>query len=141
MTASRNEAPPARSAIDGVRATLVRIVTAWARHDARAFADVFAENGTMILPGNVFAEGRAAIAEFMTTAFAGPYRGTQVTWKPVHLRFPRPDLAVPTTRGGVLAPGETSIAPERAVIATWTAICSDGEWWLVACQNTPSGPA
>ncbi|MFJ7219501.1 SgcJ/EcaC family oxidoreductase [Amycolatopsis sp. NPDC098790] len=113
-----------------------RIIAAWADHDAAAFADVFTEDGTMVLP-SVYVQGRAAIREFMAGAFAGPYRGTRVTGAPVHLHFPRPDVAVVVTIGGVRAAGEDELPAAKTVRATWILVKDDGEWRLTAYSNAP----
>ncbi|MCY0938963.1 SgcJ/EcaC family oxidoreductase [Streptomyces sp. H34-S4] len=117
-----------------------RIVAAWAQHDAKAFAQVFTAQGTMILPG-FYSDGREAIEAFMTAAFQGPFKGTQVTGTPLALKFIRSDVAVVVTQGGVLAPGETEVADARAVRATWVAAKEDGEWYLAAYQNSPRDSA
>ncbi|WP_217628278.1 SgcJ/EcaC family oxidoreductase [Micromonospora nigra] len=113
-----------------------RIVTAWAGQDADAFARVFTEDGTMILPG-VYCRGRQEIQAFMTGAFAGPYQGTRVTGQPFDVRFLGADIALLLTQGGVMAPGETEVAPERGVRASWLAVKRQGEWQLAAYQNSP----
>ncbi|WP_248964378.1 SgcJ/EcaC family oxidoreductase [Sphaerisporangium perillae] len=117
-----------------------RIVAAWARHDAKAFAEVFTPDGTMILPGS-YRKGTADIEAFMAGAFEGPYKGTQVTGQPLDLRFLGADAALVITQGGVLAAGETEVPAERAIRATWVVARHEGEWKLAAYQNSPRGTA
>lgn len=113
-----------------------RMVSAWSSHDADAFADLFVESGTMILPG-VFRSGREQIRAFMAGAFANEYKGSQVTGQPLDLRFLTPDVAALLTEGGVLAPGDIEVTGDRAIRATWLAVKHDGEWRLAGYQNTP----
>jgi uncharacterized protein (TIGR02246 family) len=114
-----------------------RIIEAWAKNDAEAFAAVFTPDGTMVLPGDVFQQGRESIQAFMAAGYAGPYRGTQVTGKPISARFISPDVAVLITEGGVLAPGETEPAPERAIRATWVVARHAQDWLLATYHNSP----
>jgi uncharacterized protein (TIGR02246 family) len=115
-----------------------RIVAAWAAHDAAAFADVFTEDGTMILPG-LYRKGREQIRAFMAGAFAGDYQGTQVTGQPVDVQVLNDSTATIVTEGGVLRPGETEVAAERAIRATWVVTKRDQGWQLAAYQNSPAG--
>jgi uncharacterized protein (TIGR02246 family) len=118
-----------------------RITAAWADHDADAFAELFTEDGTLILPNDVYLSSRAEIRSFMGQAFAGPYRGTQVTGTPLALKTLGDDAALIITRGGVLAPGATELAADAAIRATWVLTRKDGEWLIAAYQNTPVGTA
>lgn len=115
-----------------------RIVDAWAEHDATAFADVFTADGSMILPG-VYRRGRAEVESYMGTAFQSHLKGTRVTGQPLDMRFLGQDAALVITLGGVLAPGETEVADERAIRATWVVVKQEGQWRLAAYQNSPRG--
>lgn len=116
-----------------------RIVAAWAVNDADAFAAMFAEDGSLILPGDVYLRGREEVRSFMAKAFAGPYRGTRVSGKPLALKPLGPDTALLITQGGILAPGETEVSAERAIRASWVLIRRGQEWLITAYQNTPVG--
>ncbi len=96
----------------------LRLVSAWTQNDGAAVADVFTEDGIMILPGDVFKKGRGEIRAFMSAAYAGPFKGTGVTGQPVDVRFVGDNVALIRTHGGILAPGETEIDPELAVRST-----------------------
>lgn len=117
----------------------LRLVAAWAKNDADGVAKVFTEDGILILPGDVYKQGQEEIRSFMAAAYAGPFKGSGVTGKPVDVRFATDDVALLRTHGGILAPGETEIAPELAVRSTWVVVKRDGEWRLAAYQNSPRG--
>jgi uncharacterized protein (TIGR02246 family) len=113
-----------------------RVIAAWAAHDADAFASVFTEDGTMILPG-LHRKGRAQIRDHMAAAFAGPYRGTQVVGRPFDVRPLAPGVVLLLSEGGVFGPGEAEVSPGNNVRASWLAVLRDGEWLLAAYQNSP----
>ena len=117
----------------------LRLVGAWAENDAAGVANTFTEDGILILPGDVLKKGREEIHAFMREAYSGPFKGTGVTGNPVDVRFVSDDVALLRTHGGILAPGETEIAPERAVRSTWVCVKQDGEWRLAGYQNSPRG--
>jgi len=114
-----------------------RMLAAWAHQDAASIADLFTDDGTLILPG-IFRQGRQDIKEYFADAFAGPYAGTQVVGKPVGLRFIGPDAALLLSSGGVLAAGETEVSAAQAIRASWLVVRTEGQWRLAAYQNTPA---
>lgn len=117
----------------------LRLVAAWARNDAAGVADVFTEDGILILPGDVYKKGREEIRSFLAAAYAGPFKGTGVTGRPVDVRFVGENVALVRTHGGILAPGATEISPELAVRSTWVTVKKNGQWYLAAYQNSPRG--
>lgn len=136
MSARTTDITPDEQDLAAVVAVSGRIVSAWDGNDAQAFAEVFTEDGTMVLPG-VYRKGRQEVRAFMESAFAGPYKGTRVTGTPLDLRFLGPDNAVIVTQGGVLAPGDTEVSDKQGIRATWVVSREGGEWRLAAYQNSP----
>ncbi|HEV2783520.1 MAG TPA: SgcJ/EcaC family oxidoreductase [Actinophytocola sp.] len=122
-----------------IAALTQKVVAAWAYHDAETFASVFTDDGTMILAG-VYCKGRDEIKSYMADAFEGRYKGTQVTGKPIDIRFLSEDVAILLSQGGVLEPGKTEVDSDSAIRASWIATRKDGEWRLAAYQNTPRYP-
>jgi uncharacterized protein (TIGR02246 family) len=116
-----------------------RIIAAWADNDADAFASVFTEDATLILPNDIYLTSREEIRSFMAGAFTGPYQGTKVFGQPLSVRSIGGGVAVVITRGGVLKPGETEVSAEEAIRATWVVTKQSGEWLIAAYQNTPIG--
>jgi uncharacterized protein (TIGR02246 family) len=117
----------------------LRLVEAWSRNDAEDVAATFTADGILILPGDVLKRGREEILSFMATAYAGPFKGTNVTGRPVDVRFATDDVALIRTHGGILAAGETEIDPALAVRSTWVCVKQDGVWYLAGYQNSPRG--
>lgn len=136
-TSSTQQRPSADQA--AVAALPGRLVEVWAAHDADGFADLFTEDGTLILPG-IYLNGREALRGFMTEAFKGPYKGTRVTGQPLNLRFLDTDVAILLTEGGVIAAGETELSDAAAIRASWLVVRRDGQWRLAAYQNSPRDP-
>ncbi|GIF07017.1 SgcJ/EcaC family oxidoreductase [Actinoplanes siamensis] len=128
---------PDRQALLAVPARLTEV---WAAQDADGFADLFLDDGTMILPG-VYAHGRDEIRSFMAEAFAGRYRGTRVTGSPIDVKVLAPDVVALITTGGVLAAGEQEVSAEAAIRASWILVKRDTRWALAVYQNCPREPA
>ncbi len=119
-----------------ITAVPARMVASWAANDADAFADLFTEDGTMILPG-VYKKGRDEIRAYMAAAYAGPYQGTHVTGTPLDLKPLAPGAVALLTTGGVIAAGTTELSDEAAIRASWILVKRDDRWQLAVYQNCP----
>lgn len=113
-----------------------RIVAAWAANDADAFAETFAVDGTMILPGDVYLKGREAIRSFMAAGYEGEYKGSTVTGQPLDARLLSSTTAVVVTQGGVLRPGDAAVTAQEEIRATWVLGKYDGQWLISAYHNS-----
>lgn len=114
---------------------VTRVNAAWDANDADAFADVYAEDATLILSGDRFFRGRDHIARELALSFAGPHKGTRLLADVVSFQVLGPQLAVMVTEGGVLLPGDAEPNWERALRATWVVGKEGGEWKVLAYQN------
>ncbi|ADJ47295.1 hypothetical protein AMES_5470 [Amycolatopsis mediterranei S699] len=106
---------------DDERAALtvpMRLQDAVTRKDADAFADVFAENGSLVQYDDEL-KNREEIRAYMKAAFAGPFKDNDVAGRSLRLSFLTDDVALLTEEAGVLLPGEQKAAPERLFYATW----------------------
>lgn len=138
MTTSTSVPASGPAGVDqaAIAAVPARMVAAWAAHDADAFAELFTEDGTMILPGQ-YHKGRAAIRDFMAAGYAGSYKGTRVTGQPLEIKPLGPGAVALLTVGGVIAPGQTELSPAAAIRASWILVERDGQWLLAVYQNCP----
>jgi uncharacterized protein (TIGR02246 family) len=134
MATTKTKADADQAAIAGAT---MKMISAWATNDADIFATVFTEDATMILPGDVHLTGREAIRTFMAEGYQGRYKGTKVTGKPLSMRRIADDVAVLTTLGGVLEPGDAELTEKAIIRATWVLRQTDGEWLISAYHNSP----
>lgn len=114
-----------------------RMMKAWASNDADAFAALFTDDATMVLPGEELRSSRSEIRASMALQYAGPLKGTSVFGAPLSARFLDEDNAVLITRGGVVLPGSTTVEPEREIQATWVLRRKGDEWFIAAYHNSP----
>ena len=119
-----------------VRDVLDHLYAAWAAGDADAFADLYREDATVVMPG-VFHRGREATREYMGAAFAGPLRGSRGVDRPQDVRVVG-DTAIVVSTAGILLAGETELPRERERLATWVLHRTDGRWLVAAYTNTPA---
>lgn len=139
MTTSTSEttaAGPAAAEQAEIAAVPARMIQCWAAHDADAFAELFVEDGSLILPGR-YKKGRDEIRSFMANAFQGPYKGSRVVGQPIDIKPLGPGAVALTTEGGVIQAGEEGLSDKAAIRASWILVKRDGQWRLAVYHNCP----
>jgi len=139
MTASTTapaSAIPSAADQAAIAAVPARMVAAWAAHDADAFADLFTEDGTLILPG-IYKKGKDEIRKYMAAEYAGAYKGSTVTGAPIEIKPLRAGAVALLTQGGVIPAGETELPDEAAIRASWILVKRNRKWLLAVYQNCP----
>ncbi len=76
-----------------IESQLVALEGAWNRHDAKAFAAVFADDADFVNVFGMPAKGRKAIEEFHVPIFATMFRDSTLSLVEKQVRFLRNDVA------------------------------------------------
>ncbi|MCT9010623.1 SgcJ/EcaC family oxidoreductase [Streptomyces sp. NPDC054766] len=119
-----------------IRTVLERLYSAWADYDADAFAELYTEDATVVMPG-VFNDGREEIRAYMAAAFDGPLKGSRPLDEPRRIRFPLPGTAVVISEAGILLAGEDEVPADRLRRATWVLVRDPaaGTWAITSYHN------
>ncbi|MFB6780333.1 SgcJ/EcaC family oxidoreductase [Streptomyces sp. NPDC056352] len=97
---------------------LLHLNAAWADNDADAFAALYTQDATSVLPGSC-SDGKEAFRARMAAGFAGPLEGSTVVDEVRSVRFIGEGAAVVTSRSGILSAGKSTAPADRFVLATW----------------------
>jgi uncharacterized protein (TIGR02246 family) len=117
-----------------------RTMAGWNQGSGEAFAASWADDGHLVAFDGTHFTSRAEIARFHEELFHSHLEGTRLVGRVTGVTFPAPDVAVFHARGNTVMAGATEPAPERDSIQTMVAVRQDGEWRLVAFQNTRVRP-
>ena len=124
-----------------VRSVPLRIPPAWKANDATAFAAVFSDDPSFIIPGqDTYLRSREEIRDYMAALFAGPIKGSRVTARVLSLRCVSRDVGIVVTEGGMLLGSETEVPLERVGRQTWTIVRHRGDWAVAAYHNSRITP-
>jgi uncharacterized protein (TIGR02246 family) len=110
-----------------------RFIEGWNARDARAIADLFAEDGAIVGFDGSTVEGRAAIHEHLAGIF-GNHETAAYVAKPRFVRRPAEDVALLLAVVGMVPPGTDDINP--AVNAVQTLVATPEGATLL--QTTPA---
>jgi len=124
-----------------IRDLQVRQQEAWNRHDARAYAALFTDDGDVVNVVGWWWKGRSDIETNLTGAFSVVFRDSTLKITDVQVRFLASDIAVAHVRwsmeGSKTPPG---IPEPREGIQIQVLQKRDRAWRIAAFQNTNSLP-
>jgi len=143
MMAHHASAPAADRARDEseIRQLQARQQDAWNRHDAKAYAALFTDDGDVVNVVGWWWHGRGEIERQLTAASAVVFRESRLTITDVQVRFLARDIAIAHVRWtmeGARTP--PSIPEPRQGIQMQVLHKRGDEWRISAFQNTNSVP-
>jgi uncharacterized protein (TIGR02246 family) len=118
-------------------AAMDRFMDAWNRHDAKAFAAVFAEDADFTNWRGTGASGRSKIEEFHAPMFATIFKNSHLKYTDIKSRFIRPDVAAVDVRWemtGVLD-AQGNSRPDRLGLLNFVMAKNDGQWQILVMHN------
>ena len=120
-----------------IRGLMDHFMDAWNRHDAHAFAMVFAEDAHFTNVRGVGATGRAKIEEFHAPMFATIFRNSHQTFTDVKIRFVRAHVAAVDVRWemtGVLD-AQGNAVPNRQGLLNFVMTENADHWHIIVMHN------
>jgi uncharacterized protein (TIGR02246 family) len=124
-----------------IRALEARQPEAWNRHDAKAYASLFTEDGDCVNIVGWWWKGRAEIEQKLTDAYVYVFKESTLTIANVDIRFLTSDTAVAHVRWTMTGARTPSGLPvPQQGIQTHLLQKQHGQWLIAAFQNTLSVP-
>jgi uncharacterized protein (TIGR02246 family) len=141
---SRVRAEPEGSSIGAreapIRALLARLTDSFNRGDVSGVSAAFTPDSGLITGDGTLVTSAPAIERFLSELQAKLPKGTQFMATVTNVRFEGPDVAVLTSEGGWLFPGETAIADKNQGIQSLVALRHQGTWKVALFQRTRRVP-
>ena len=114
---------------------------AWNRHDAKAYANLFTQDGDCVNVVGWWWKGRAEIEKKLTAAYAFVFRESVLTITDVDVKFPVPEMAIAHVRWTMIGARTPGALPKpQEGIQTQLLQRQKDKWLIVAFQNTNALP-
>lgn len=114
---------------------------AWNRHDAKAYAELFTEDGDVVNVVGWWWKGRSEIEKKLKAAYTYVFAESTLTITEVHVRFLDSQIAVAHVRWTMVGARTPKGIPEpQQGIQTQVLQKKAGKWLITAFQNTNSLP-
>lgn len=139
-SSGRSSADTARDEVE-IRALAMRQAETWNRHDAKAYADLFAIDADVVNVVGWWWKGRAEVELKLTAAYANMFKHSTFIITDVKVRFLTSRVAIAhvhwTMSGAKPPPG---LPEPRQGIQTLVLQMHSGKWLIDALQNTNGVP-
>src|SRR5262245_13695082 len=123
-----------------LRSLLAQMIEAWDRGDSAGLAAAFTEDGELVAGDGTLSSGRPEIERYFAGLLARMPKGTRFTASVTGVRLVARDVALVSSGGGFLMPGDTEVTPERRGIQFLVAVREGGAWRAALLQRTRSLP-
>ena len=120
--------------MDDARRVYAELIECWNRRDAMGFADLFADEGSLVGFDGSPLDGRGAIEDHLASIFAD-HRPQPYVAIVREVRSLTPDVALVRA---VVGMGEHEINPAVNAIQTLVVARRDGRWQVQLFQTTPA---
>ena len=120
-----------------VRSLYQRLLDAWNKRDAAAYAALFEDGANVVGFDGSQMTGRSEIETTLAQIFAHHQTASYVS-KVREVRFLTPDVAILRAVVGMVPPGQNDLNPAVNAIQTLVALRRDGRWQIALFQNTPA---
>jgi uncharacterized protein (TIGR02246 family) len=120
-----------------IRTIVKRFMDAWNHHDAKAFAEVFAEDADFTNWRGDGANGRGKIQEMHASVFDTVFKNSHQEHTDIKIRFIRPDVAVADIRWRMTGAtdGQGNPRPERQGLLSCVMANDAAQWQIVVMHN------
>jgi uncharacterized protein (TIGR02246 family) len=124
-----------------IRDVQKRQAEAWNRHDAKAYAELFTEDGDVVNVVGWWWKGRPEIEKKLTAAYAFVFSDSTLTITEVHVRFLDTKIAVAHVRWTMVGARTPKGIPEPTNgVQVQVLQQKAGKWLIASFQNTNAVP-
>ena len=119
-----------------IKDSLNSFQAAWNKEDTTAMAALFTEDGTLINPFGVFAQGRDAMAKVFVKEHTGPFKASKYESRDVKIQWVTPDVAIADVTANIsgVHGADGAAAPDFLHHVTWVFVKKDGKWLAAAAR-------
>ena len=121
-----------------IKDRLQEFQSAWNKDDTTAMAAVWADDGSLINPVGVFAQGRDEIVKVFVQEHAspGPFKATKYATSDVKFQWVTPDVAVVDVSANIsgIRGADGAAAPDYTHHVVWVFVKKGGKWMAAAAR-------